>query len=169
MSERFETFDAAGHARGLVPRAIVHRDGLWHRSSNVFLFHPDGRLYLQRRAHDKDVCPGLWDLSVGEHLRPGETYAEGALRGLREELGISGVELTRLGEATPHRLEITALGIRDFEFQQCFRAVHAGPVSPDHVEITEVNLVTPSALQKTLRERPQCFTPWLRFHAHLID
>lgn len=69
MSELFETVDETGRARGLVARDIVHRDGLWHRSSNVFLFHPDGRLYLQRRAQDKDVCPDLWDLSVGEHLQ----------------------------------------------------------------------------------------------------
>lgn len=29
-----------------------------------------------------------WDLSVGEHLQPGETYEHAAYRGLEEELGI---------------------------------------------------------------------------------
>ena len=92
--ELFETYDAKGQALGLVPRSEVHRRGLWHRAVNVFLFDATGALYLQRRADTKDVAPGLWDLSAAEHLIPGETYADGALRGLAEELGVTDVTLT---------------------------------------------------------------------------
>jgi len=169
MSELFETFDEAGEPLGLVAREIVHRDGLWHRSSNVFLFHPDGRLYLQRRACDKDVCPDLWDLSVGEHLQPGESHAEGAIRGLKEELHVCGVDVVTLGEVTPFRLEIPRLGIRDLELQQCFRAVYGGPVSLDPGEVADARLVTLDELRKGMHEQPGDFTPWLHFHAHVIE
>jgi isopentenyl-diphosphate Delta-isomerase len=36
----------------------------------------------------KRIGPGLWDVSLAEHLNPGESYAEAAIRGLKEELGI---------------------------------------------------------------------------------
>ena len=36
----------------------------------------------------KKIGPGLWDISVAEHLNPGETFDSAALRGLQEELGI---------------------------------------------------------------------------------
>ena len=35
--------------------------------------------------------------SAAEHLRPGESFEEGALRGLREELGVADAVLKRSG------------------------------------------------------------------------
>lgn len=98
MEEQFETFDDTGEPMGLVPRSRVHREGLWHRAVHVYLFRSDGRLLLQRRQRDKDICPGAWDLSAAEHLKPGETFRQGAIRGLQEELNVKGVELTPLGD-----------------------------------------------------------------------
>jgi isopentenyldiphosphate isomerase len=43
MTELLEIFDESGEPLGMAQRHIAHRDGLWHRSSNVFLFQADGR------------------------------------------------------------------------------------------------------------------------------
>ena len=80
MEELFEIFTVEGELNGLAARDIVHEHGLWHSASNVFLFRQDGQLIIQRRHESKDVCPGLWDLSVAEHLQPRESFLAGGQR-----------------------------------------------------------------------------------------
>lgn len=158
--EHFEIFTESGERLGLAPRSRVHAEGLWHKSAQVFLFDPAGRLYLQRRVADKDVCPGLWDLSAAEHLTPGETYLEGATRGLQEELGVTGVDLARLGEPCHGRLDQEDLGIHDYELQQAFRGTWAGPLQPDAAEVAEVLALSLDELVRWTQRRPHDFTPW---------
>jgi len=160
MTELFETFDEAGRPTGLAPRDRVHATGLWHRSAHVFLFDPDGALYIQQRAAGKDLFPGRWDFSVGEHLQPGESYLAAALRGLREELGVSGVTLTPLGAVRVYRCDIASAGIADHELQQAFQGCCNGPLTPDASEVAAVrSIVLPDLLAWTARE-PDAFTPW---------
>lgn len=158
--ELFETYDEAGRPAGLAPRAQVHATGRWHRSAHVFLFHPDGRMYIQLRAATKDLYPGRWDFSVGEHLKPGEDYLEAAARGLQEELGISGVELVQLGHVRPCCCDIPALGIADHELQLAFRGVHGGRLQPDGVEVTAVRAIAAAELGPWITRDPEAFTPW---------
>jgi len=160
--EHFEILDQDGRPAGLAPRREVHRKGLWHRSANVFLFHPDGRLFLQRRVENKDVWPGAWDLSVAEHLTPGETFAQAARRGLREELAIDGVDVEPWGPALRFKTIDEEKGIHDYEVQQCFRAIYDGGPRPDPEEVAEVRLMEVEKLKKRVREKPERFTPWLR-------
>ena len=77
MEEVFETYDAAGLPLGLESRSFIHRHGIWHRASNVFLFDGNHRLLIQQRQMTKDVCPGLWDLSAAEHLDIEEAEDDG--------------------------------------------------------------------------------------------
>ena len=54
---------------------------------------PAGRLYVHRRTDDKDVYPGMYDMTAGGVLAVGETYLEAARRELAEELGGPGRSL----------------------------------------------------------------------------
>ncbi|MEM7078175.1 MAG: NUDIX domain-containing protein [Pseudomonadota bacterium] len=158
--EEFEVFDHAGVLLGLQARSTVHRVGLWHRSSQVFVFDDQGRLLLQRRVAHKDLYPNLWDYSVGEHLQPGESHHEGALRGLREELSICGCELSPLGDI--YRTELRGETFCDREIQQAFSCTYSGPVEPEPEEVAQVRFVTRPALAAWLDSRPEEFTPWFR-------
>lgn len=40
------------------------------------MFSPEGQLLVQRRSPHKRIGPGQWDLSVAEHLQPGESYLQ---------------------------------------------------------------------------------------------
>lgn len=162
MDESFQVFDALGNPLGLAPRSQVHRDGLWHRAANVFLFRADGRLIVQRRQWSKDVCPGAWDLSVAEHLVPGEGYEQAALRGLREELGVEGVALEPIGSVASVRLEIPSSGLRDFEFQQAFRGVFEGELRLNENEVCATDHFALQDLAGAFEARPGDFTPWFR-------
>ena len=158
--EQFEIFTERGERLGTAPRSRVHAEGLWHKSAQVFLFDSRGRLYLQRRTASKDVCPGLWDQSAAEHLTPGETYLDGALRGLAEELGVPHIPLTPLGEPFAGRLDQEALGVHDYELQQAFTGTWDGPIQIDPEEVAEVRAVPAVELANWLRTAPQDFTPW---------
>jgi isopentenyldiphosphate isomerase len=160
MSELFETFDDDGRATGLVPRAEVHARGLWHASAHVYLFDGSGALYVQRRAAGKDLFPDHWDFSVGEHLRPGERYREGALRGLAEELGVTGVTLEALGGVRRWQHELPALGVYDRELQQAFRGHYDGAIHPDPEEVAEVRALPLQELARWIGRAPEEFTPW---------
>ena len=46
-----------------------------------------GRLYLQKRAMNKDIQPGKWDTAVGGHVDYGESIIEALFREASEELG----------------------------------------------------------------------------------
>ncbi len=160
--EMFEVFDADGSLLGRERRSEVHRRGLWHKAVNVLLFSSDGRLYLQRRAANKDVWPDAWDVSVGEHLKPGESAIDGAHRGLEEELGVSGVLLTALGEITSARIDIPALDLHDYEFQQSFRGTYDGAMRPDPREVAEIRLMDRDSLIAAIALTPERYTPWLK-------
>jgi isopentenyl-diphosphate delta-isomerase len=158
MEERFDTFAEDGRPLGLRSRSDVHRLGLWHRSAHVFLFNKAGELLIQQRAHDKDLYACLWDYSVGEHLVPGETFAAGAARGLREELGVCGVVLEPIG--TRRRARMVVGDAIDAEEQQAFRGLSEGPFRFDPAEVARVRFIALGALADEIGRAPERFTPW---------
>ena len=89
--EVFELVDEQGRTVGRAPRALCHRTpSLLHRAAHVIVTDGEGRVYLQKRALDKDIQPGKWDTSVGGHVDAGEDFEAGARREMREELGLAG-------------------------------------------------------------------------------
>jgi isopentenyl-diphosphate delta-isomerase type 1 len=89
MNEIFDVVDDADRVIGQASRAEVHATGRKHRAVHVFLFNLRGELFLQQRTAGKDTFPGCYDSSASGHLDAGETYDAGAVRELREELGIA--------------------------------------------------------------------------------
>lgn len=165
--ELFETFDECDRPLGLKPRAQVHREGIWHRAVNVFLFDDRGRLYIQQRSACKDVGAGLWDLSAAEHLQPGENFEQAAQRGLMEELGAMDVVLT----AYPgiYRTKLEQDGVRDWEIQRCYYGRYAGQITIDPDEVAEVRRVGRAALAAALAQGPNSHTPWFRQRVRDVD
>jgi isopentenyldiphosphate isomerase/predicted metal-dependent phosphoesterase TrpH len=86
--ECFELVDEQGRRIGMARRSDCHGDpDLMHPVVHVMVFDSAGRLFLQKRRDDRDIQPGMWDTSVGGHLRPGEKPRWGAVREMKEELG----------------------------------------------------------------------------------
>lgn len=81
-------------------RDFVHWKGLWHTTNHMWAVRQNegGRpeLLLQLRAAGKRLYPSCWDISSAGHIPAGEEAVQGALRELREELGI---------DAAPDELE----------------------------------------------------------------
>ncbi|PIQ97575.1 MAG: NUDIX hydrolase [Nitrospinae bacterium CG11_big_fil_rev_8_21_14_0_20_56_8] len=86
--EIYDVVDLNDCVLGQATRREIHARSLYHRSVHVLVFNPAGDLFLQKRSHEKDENPGLWDTSSAGHVDAGETYEDSAVRELFEELGI---------------------------------------------------------------------------------
>lgn len=77
-------------------RGLVHKDGDWHRSVQVWIVQRDTtnvnnvRVLLQRRSPYKDTHPNQLDVSCAGHVNAGDDILETTIRELEEELGGKG-------------------------------------------------------------------------------
>jgi 8-oxo-dGTP pyrophosphatase MutT (NUDIX family) len=88
--------DKKNNEVGVVPRREMRSARLRHRATYILVFNIKGELFLQKRTQTKDVFPGYYDVAAGGVVLAGESYEEGAVRELEEELGIRETPLTSL-------------------------------------------------------------------------
>ena len=101
-AEYLTVLDAHGRPCGAQPRAQVHRQGLRHAVVHLWALETrDGvpGLWLQRRAMDRPLNPGAYDLAATGHVGAGETPLQAVVREAREECGavLRPQDLTALG------------------------------------------------------------------------
>ena len=87
-SELLDYFDDQGNYLGVAPRSKVHSEGLWHKTSQVWVLNEAGELLLQLRSSSKACFPNRWDISSAGHIPAGSLPLESAVRELEEELGV---------------------------------------------------------------------------------
>lgn len=117
-------------------RSVVHQQGLQHRGVHVFLFNEQGEMLIQKRSADRSNSPSLLDCSVSEHVKAGESYLEAAMRGLKEEMGVEGVEVSLRGKI---QMEY---GFNDNEISEIYEGSLKGrSVQFDPGEIAEVKFM----------------------------
>ncbi len=141
---------------GQEKRSVVHRTGMLHRGVHVCLSTPDGRLLIQRRSENRRNSPGTLDLSVSEHVKAGEEYEAAAQRGLKEELGLEGLDLELI---VTFRMNY---GPNDNEISRLFRGHLADPsrVKFDQEEVASVGLASLEELHRWLDEGSHPFCKW---------
>lgn len=107
--EMFDIRTPEGEPTGEVKeRSAVHRDGDWHGTAHIWLVRrKNGKIevLLQKRSRLKETFPGCYDASCAGHLSAGDSFIQGALRELQEELGAGskGRRLVSWGEFIPVR------------------------------------------------------------------
>ncbi len=91
--EQVDWIDADGNTLASLPRSEIRRRNLLHRTSATLVFHPDGRVFVHRRAAEKDLYPSRYDPFVAGTVVSGESWEANACREMAEELGVSGVPI----------------------------------------------------------------------------
>jgi isopentenyl-diphosphate Delta-isomerase len=159
-SEILEIVDSNDKVIGSATRAEIHRMGLFHRAVHMFVFNPAGQVYIQRRSQSKDRHPGKLDSSAAGHVDPEETYAETAIRELREELGIQA-EVKEI-------LRIQASEQTDNEHVVLFEVVTESEPAPNPEEIQWGAFISREKVTELMDEAPEDFVPafillWKKF------
>ena len=153
--ELFDVVNENDIVIGQEMRSVVHQRGLWHRGVHVFLFTEEDQLLVQQRSRDRVHAPLALDCSVSEHVKAGEDYYTAAVRGLKEEMGVQGLDLEWLVKFKMH------YGPNDNEISQLYK----GPVNPaavrfDPVEIERVEYYSLDELQEILGKENHNFSYW---------
>lgn len=87
--EYIDIFDYNNNPTGEIKeKTQAHEDGNFHRTAYVWIMNDKKELLLQKRSATKKSHPNFWDISGVGHIRAGETVIEGAIRELKEELGV---------------------------------------------------------------------------------
>ncbi len=86
--ELLPVIDAQGRTHGAIERAAMRPLGFITQAVHLVGRHPDGRFWVQQRAHDKATDPGLWDTLVGGLMAAEESVAETLERETWEEAGL---------------------------------------------------------------------------------
>lgn len=86
QSHLVEIVDDHNRPIGVLPKDIVHRQLLKHRSVQVLVFNNEKKIYLQKRDKSKRFFPNRWDISARTHPRVGESSQDAAIRVLKNKL-----------------------------------------------------------------------------------
>ena len=100
MDELVDRLDEQGNYTGqTILKSDAHRHGIFHPTVHIWFYTNQGEVLIQQRGEFKDTHPLLWDVSVAGHIGAGEDIYDGALREVKEEIGlnIEKEDLTMIG------------------------------------------------------------------------
>lgn len=148
-----------------IEKLEAHRDAIFHLAVSVFVFDKtSGALLIQRRAHDKYHCGGMWANTCCTHPHWDEALGSSASRRLQEELGFS------LPLAERRVFEYSAdcgNGLHEHE-QVTFYVGYADQktlmLDPNPDEVSETKWATVDELQSLLVSTPDVIAPWFRIY-----
>lgn len=112
-------------------------------------------MLIQKRSADRASSPSMLDCSVSEHIKAGEGYLEAAMRGMKEEMGVEGIDLRPL---VTIKMEY---GPNDNEISR----IYEGRVKPeqvrfDPVEISEIRYMSMEEIKAGISNEKGIFCGW---------
>lgn len=124
------------HNKPLEPqvRSFTHKNGLWHRTTGIWVINSKKEILCQRRSLKKDIKPGFWEAFFGGHLAPNEDYKASARKESTEELGV------RINEEhlIPYKI-MSSNKLTHKEFQHIFALVLDKAISELQFEKEEID------------------------------
>lgn len=162
--EYFDVINPDGSQAGYsLSRDAVHKQGLCHRTVHIWILNSNNQLLIQKRSLQKELYPGLWDISCAGHLSRGDDSYSGAIRELKEELGISVLssELQFIFTVTQHYISPDSLFI-DNELTDVFllrKDVSINSLNIDRTEVSDVKFVSIDELKKLTMEKSLLLAP----------
>lgn len=97
--EALSVHTAEGTPVGQIERAAVRALGIATRAVHLHGRLPDGRAWVQLRAHTKANDPGLWDTLMGGMVSAADTLEQALARETWEEAGLRLEQLHHLAHA----------------------------------------------------------------------
>jgi isopentenyl-diphosphate Delta-isomerase len=169
--ERFDIVDENNQPTGETKqRSLVHRDGDWHRTAQIWVVSGDDKVLCDLRSEAVDSWPGYWDAIFGGHVPAGSGYLDTAVRELQEEVGItaSAAELIHiadyvLDETDPERRVVN----REFQRVYLLRTEQLEFI-PAPTEVAQVRFIPFIDLATVITEGSMKFIPKPDYYQQMI-
>jgi isopentenyl-diphosphate delta-isomerase, type 1 len=159
MEDQVILVDENDREIGAAGKLAAHREGLLHRAFSIFVFHPNGKLLLQKRARTKYHSDGLWSNTCCSHPRPGEAIQAEARRRLSQEMGFV-CDLEEVFDFT-YRIKLTDQ-LTEHEIDHVFIGTFDGDPVPNPEEVDDWKWIEVEQLQRDLQGNPADYSYWLR-------
>lgn len=146
---------------GTAPKATVHTAYTpLHLAFSCYLFGPDGRVLLTRRAMGKTAWPGVWTNSFCGHPSPGEEMADAVRRRARQELGVEAIGDLEIALPDFRYRAVAADGIVENEYCPVWMATTDREPEPNPSEVGEWRWIEWTILVDAIDRVPFVFSPW---------
>lgn len=150
-----------GEPIGATARIPIHGpDTPLHLAFSSHLFNSRGQVLISRRAISKVTWAGVWTNSCCGHPKPGEAIEDAVRRRVREELGLTVLDIAP-GIPDFRYRAVDASGVVENEICPVFvaRVADGDPVpAPD--EVAEWEWVEWADLVAAIQAVPRAFSPW---------
>ncbi|WP_297765168.1 NUDIX domain-containing protein [uncultured Muriicola sp.] len=121
MEEWVDLLDTKGNYTGhKILKSEAHQKGLFHPTVHIWFYTSNGEVLLQQRAQIKKTFPLYWDVSVAGHVGAGESIVSGAIREIKEEIGLVVKENTLNPIGVFKSIQQHHHGLLDCEFHHTF-------------------------------------------------
>ncbi|MDR2933810.1 MAG: NUDIX domain-containing protein [Rickettsiales bacterium] len=155
MTEEVIVVNEQNEVIGSLPRNVAAKQHAIVRIVCVLVYNTKGNIILSQHSKTKASNALKWNWSAGGHLDAGEEIESGALRELKEELGINGkieflMAITKSINKDTGKLKA---------FIYTFKVIHDGPYILDKREHESHKEYTSAKLSKLLQNNPEMFSP----------
>ncbi len=149
----------------------VHKDGLWHRTSLIWIYNSNGEILLQLRAKEKYLYPDMWDTSVAGHVSAGEDPITSGLREVEEEIGLK-LKKEDLDFWQIRKIKDTFRDIKNNEFNYVYFFKFDGDIKKlklQKEEVQKIQFLPISKIEEELRTNPNKYVPHGKFWFEVLD
>lgn len=125
------------------------------KSVFVLIYNKQGKFFLQRRADNKALAPGMWDISAATHVGADEALEAAAERVLLKELNLTAAKL--------HYQKSQQVRIDDATLWSSIYSANIGTktLTPNPDEVQDGLYVDAEELQSLYEHFPDMLTPVL--------
>lgn len=168
MDELVVLVDEQNNPIGTAPKDEVHSEHTpLHRAFSLFLFNSKNELLLTKRATNKKTFPGMWTNTVCGHIAPNETTVNAAKRRLKDELGITGVEVK---EVSPYRYRfVDKNDVVENEICPILVAHSDAHPIPNPSEVEEWKWMPWKKFLEEIQTNASVYSPWSVEEAGILD
>lgn len=153
---------------GTMDKAFVHGpDTPLHLAFSVYVFGPDGRFLVTRRALGKRTWGGVWTNSCCGHPAPGEDIEAAARRRVGQELTLVPTSMRLVLPDFSYRA-VSPEGVVEHEVCPVFVAEVDGDPVPDEREVAQWRWVDWADFRSLAARQPWALSPWAVLQTALL-
>ena len=151
-------------------KSKAHKEGLWHRSSQIWIYNQKGEILIQLRAKNKVLFPNMWDISVAGHVSSGEKPIDTALKEIKEEIGLnlkeSDLEFVKI-----RKNSMNYKGLVNNEHSYVYLLDYEKDITNLNIqieELQEVKFIYLNKIEKELINSPKKYVPLGKYWNEMI-